>query len=117
MNYNDYEKYYYENGNISLEEYYLNNKLHRTDGPAYILYYENGNIKAEYYYLNSNYHRTNGPAKIYYYDNGNIKSKYYYFNDKIIDVNSDEEFEKYVKHLILKWIIMIIKSLTMKMEI
>ncbi len=74
MNYNDYKKYYYNNGNISYEHYYLNDNYHRTDGPAYISYYKNGNINREFYYLNG----------------------------KHIGVNSNKEFEKYVKHLILK---------------
>jgi len=43
---------YYEDGSISYEAYYLNDKRHRIDGPAYISYYENGSISYEAYYLN-----------------------------------------------------------------
>lgn len=46
------KKDYYPNGNISIEEYYLNEMLHREDGSAYIMYYDDGNICREIYYLN-----------------------------------------------------------------
>jgi len=42
---------YYENGKISSEFYYLNDKYHRTEGPAIIQYYENGKIRSEDYYI------------------------------------------------------------------
>ena len=60
----------------------MNDKWHRTDGPARIFYHKNGNIQAEEYYMNGDRHRTDGPAMIWYYDNGNIKSEEYYMNDK-----------------------------------
>ena len=41
-----------DNGKISSEEYYFNHKLHREDGPAFILYYKNGEIEREHYILN-----------------------------------------------------------------
>jgi antitoxin component YwqK of YwqJK toxin-antitoxin module len=37
-------KYYYLNGNILCEKYYLNDKLHREDGPAEIYYDKNGEL-------------------------------------------------------------------------
>jgi antitoxin component YwqK of YwqJK toxin-antitoxin module len=43
---------HYLNGKIRNEEYYLNGKRHRTDGPAYIDYYENGQAYRETYWLN-----------------------------------------------------------------
>jgi antitoxin component YwqK of YwqJK toxin-antitoxin module len=46
-------KNYYPKGNVSSEHYYLNNLLHRTDGPAIIDYYDtNGNISSKVYYVN-----------------------------------------------------------------
>ena len=44
----------YDNGDKC---WYLNGKVHRTDGPA--VEYVNGN---KYWYLNGKYHRTDGPA-------------------------------------------------------
>jgi hypothetical protein len=38
-------------------------------------YYDNGSIESEYYFLNEKYHRTDGPAAIYYYKDGNINYK------------------------------------------
>ena len=43
---------YYSNGQIQYEQYFLNDKIHREDGPAYISYYQNGKIQYEDYYLN-----------------------------------------------------------------
>jgi|ERR1700691_915888 len=58
-------------------EYYLNDKLHREDGPAVI--YSDGTIN---YYLNGKLHREYGPAVIwnngsfeYYINNNNITKK------------------------------------------
>ena len=51
---------------------YLNNELHRLDGPSWIGYYENGQIYFETWYLNNKLHRLDGPAYIEYYENGQI---------------------------------------------
>jgi antitoxin component YwqK of YwqJK toxin-antitoxin module len=74
------KKYYYRNGNVEMEGYYINGKLHREYGPAYIEYYESGNIKYEAYYINGLSHREDGPAVIWYYADGNIQRKLYYLN-------------------------------------
>ena len=74
--------YYYDNGKIRSEHYFLNNKLHREDGPALISYYENGEIASELYLLNDKWHREDGPTYIRYYENGNIYFEHYYLNDK-----------------------------------
>ena len=39
--------YYYDNGKIRSEHYFLNNKFHREDGPAYIYYSQDGKIERE----------------------------------------------------------------------
>ena len=68
--------------------YYLNGKLHNTNGPAAI--YPDGTMM---YYLNNKLHNTNGPAAIYpdgsvmYYINGicrnnNPLNTYYKYNTK-----------------------------------
>ena len=47
-----------------IERYYIKGTriYHREDGPAVIWYYKNGNIESEYYYINGKYHREDGPA-------------------------------------------------------
>jgi antitoxin component YwqK of YwqJK toxin-antitoxin module len=67
-----------------IEEEWLDKdgEFHREDGPAYIRYNENGNIDLEDYYLNGKTHREDGPASISYYNNGNIQCEYYYLNGK-----------------------------------
>ena len=42
---------HWPNGNIEYEEYLVDNKLHRTNGPARIGYYEDGSIRCESYYI------------------------------------------------------------------
>ena len=60
---------YHENGQVSYEVYYLDDKWHRVNGPARIWYYESGQIKHETYHLNKKCHRIDGPAIIWYYKN------------------------------------------------
>ena len=73
---------YYDNGQLEYEAYWLNGKRYRIDGPSWILYYENGQIEVEEYLLNDKYHREDGPAYIGYYENGQIKSEKYYINNR-----------------------------------
>ena len=66
----------YDNGDKC---WYLNGKLHRTDGPAI----ERAD-DSKYWYLNGEFHRTDGPAMEF--ANG---SKHWYINGKQY---SEEEF-------------------------
>jgi len=68
------------NGNIEYEEYAINNKTHRLNGPA-VIRYNNGSITNEEYYIDSKRHRLDGPADIGYDNNGNIKYVAYWIND------------------------------------
>lgn len=74
------------------KEWYLNNKLHREDGPA--VEYYNG---TKFWYLNGKLHREDGPA--IEYSNGD---KAWHFNNKRIKVNSQEDFERYINLIIFK---------------
>jgi len=47
----DHEIEYYANGNIWNEAYYIDDKLHRKDGPAVIEYNREGIITREEYWL------------------------------------------------------------------
>jgi antitoxin component YwqK of YwqJK toxin-antitoxin module len=49
------KKEYYPDGNLAYECYYLNGKIHRENGPAFIYYYKNGNIGSESHYINGKY--------------------------------------------------------------
>jgi len=74
--------WYNQNGTIESRHYYLDNKLHRKDGPAIIYYDNNGNIRTKTYYLNGVKHRTDGPAIIKYYQN-QICEELYYLNNEL----------------------------------
>lgn len=74
------ETYYYTDGNIESEWYFLKDEYHRENNPAVIQYYNSGNIRSEYYRKNGVRHREDGPAIIEYYSNGDIKHKQYYIN-------------------------------------
>jgi antitoxin component YwqK of YwqJK toxin-antitoxin module len=56
--------YYYPNGSIEMENFFLNGILHREDGPAKIMYNPDGSIYFEYFYLGGLKHRKDGPAII-----------------------------------------------------
>ena len=76
-------KFYYNNGNIKSISYYVNNKLHRLDGPAYISYYENGNIEYEGYYVHGKRHRLDGPAYSAYCEDGSVEIQKYFINGNV----------------------------------
>jgi antitoxin component YwqK of YwqJK toxin-antitoxin module len=69
---------YSQDGNTLEEIYYVNGKENRLDGPAYIRYYDNGNKQLEEYYINGEYYRADGPSLINYYENGNKSTEEYY---------------------------------------
>ncbi len=85
------KKCYHLNGNIRKKYFYVNNQVHREDGPAIICYYENGRLESEHYLLNNKYHRKNNPARIEYYKNENIKAEYYCQNNKLHRENGAAE--------------------------
>lgn len=64
------------------ERYYLNGKLHRTDGPAKVEYYDNGQISLEEHHINGLIHRDDGPAVEQYFVSGERSSVTYYKNGK-----------------------------------
>jgi len=72
---------YYNNGKVSLEEYWCNNKKHRLDGPAYINYDRNGIVRYVEYWLFNKKHRLGGPSDIIYNDNNIIIAEAYWINN------------------------------------
>jgi len=100
-----------------VQEWYLNEKLHRVDGPAvidseYQVWCLNGKIHRtdgpavidrdyQEWYLNGNLHRTDGPAII----NGEFQSWCldgieYYFNDWLEQIDATPEEKTMLR---LKW--------------
>ena len=81
---------YYKDSCKENEAWYLKGKLHRVDGPAFVLYNKSGNIQYEAWYFNRKRHRVDGPAYIWYYESGQIEQEDWYINgnqlnDKIIE--------------------------------
>ena|SRR5579859_1240760 len=90
--------------------WYLDNKLHRLDGPA--LEYSNGD---KYWFLNDQLHREDGPAieyatgsRFWLFHNQRHRldgpaieyadgRKCWYYYGKLISCSSQEEFERLIK--------------------
>ena len=81
---------FFPNGN----RHYFNSKgeIHRTNGPA-IIYHE-GNFWHKTYFLHGNFHRKDGPA----IENSRGHKEYWYYGNRI-DVESTEDFIRYIKLL------------------
>jgi len=70
--------------------WYLNGKIHREDGPACECV--NGD---KFWYKNGKMHREDGPAVEYA-----SGIKYYWYNGEFLEnINSNEEFKRYIKLL------------------
>jgi len=91
----EHKKYYYESGELWCEEWWLNGKRHRTDGPAFIGYYKSGKLECERWCLNGKIHRIDGPASIDFYESGELYYEEWYLNDKEL---SKEEFISSYEH-------------------
>ena len=79
------KRIYYENDKLIIEAYYLEDKIHRSDGPA-IAYYESGKITSKHYLFNGKWHRDNGPTYIEYNEDSSIKKEIYYLNGTVCDI-------------------------------
>ena len=77
----------YKTGANGDKYWHLDDKLHRTDGPAI----ENADGD-KYWYLDNKRYRTDGPA-IEFADG----DKVWYLDDKQIDCKSQEEFERLLR--------------------
>lgn len=97
--------------NIDGYEYYLNDILHREDGPAMEKYGE------QYWAINGHLHRIGGPAfigkySIQYYQDGNLHREdgpalilfssgqnhnYWAYHGEHLDCKSQKEFEQLIK--------------------
>jgi antitoxin component YwqK of YwqJK toxin-antitoxin module len=77
---------YYSDGSIRHERWYVNDELHRLDGPADICYYEDGPIRYEQWFVNGELHRLGGAAWTLYNGDGSIMSEHWWVNDINIDI-------------------------------
>ena len=75
---------YYESGEPWIKEWYLNDQLHRIDGPASIVYYLSGKVRFIEWWRNSKRHRTDGPAYIGRYETGEIYDCEWFLNGEEI---------------------------------
>lgn len=64
---------------IFLEEYYINGKVNRINGPAIIRYRNDGTIVQEQWFKDGKTHRKNGPAVIEYFGK-KVNCEQYYIN-------------------------------------
>jgi hypothetical protein len=85
---------YWPDGSKQREEYFLNGKYHRENGPARQGWYENGTKRYEAYYINGTYHREDGPTRQSWNNIGTKETEEYWLNDKIY---SKEDWLKKVK--------------------
>jgi antitoxin component YwqK of YwqJK toxin-antitoxin module len=65
------------NGKIVGEEYLIDGKLERLNGPAYISYRQDGTILFEKYYVDGKLYRLSGPVVVVYDKNGKIDKEQY----------------------------------------
>lgn len=89
---------FYPDGKISSQQFLLNERHHRANGPAITYYFQSGNIDEEFYFTNGILHRVDGPAYIAYLFNGDIANKEYYLNDdQYEDENIIDNWELFCK--------------------
>lgn len=70
--------WYFKDGNVGCEDWYLEGKLHREDGPARIWHYSSGGVESEDWYQHGKLHRENGPAVVWYHPDGSIQDETWY---------------------------------------
>jgi antitoxin component YwqK of YwqJK toxin-antitoxin module len=82
-----------EDGSIESEEWCLDDKYHRSDGPAVVWYYKDGSIESEVWYLDGKRHRLDGPAEVQYYEDGSIYSEGWYLDNKQLTKEEVEDLK------------------------
>jgi MORN repeat variant len=97
-------KYYYKNGTVGSELFYLDGNMHGLQKD----YYESGNIKHKAYLKNG----IKEGEDIYYYKNGKIESKkfwlnnkqfgdaYWYYENGVLETFNSFDFQQHCRYLI-----------------
>lgn len=65
-----------QDGEIIVEQWWINGNRHRVDGPAYVEY-NNGEIIREEWWVNGKFHREGGPATVRYVNNRVVYEEWY----------------------------------------
>jgi len=86
---------YHPNGQKRYEEWYLNGKYHRDNGPDYQEWYDNGQKRLESWWLNNKLHREDGPALQRWSENGQKEYEWWWLtNNRYKRENWVEELKK-----------------------
>lgn len=72
-------EYFIDTDIVSYREWRVNDKLHRTNGPAFIRYHRNGKVSEEHWFEDGNPHYLKYPAEVWYFDDGIIRYQRYWF--------------------------------------
>mgnify|MGYP001469735970 CR=1 FL=1 len=70
-------------GQLRWVMYYLNGRLHRKGGPAFVYYRPDGVLQRAYYYRWSRLHRDDGPATVTRLLSGAIVHEFYLNGEKV----------------------------------
>lgn len=82
---------WYDNGQLSCEEWRVNGLFHRLDGPALRWWYKRGRLEREAWYINGNRHRLDGPAFRSWYGDGHLEEESWYING--VRYETEAEFQ------------------------
>ena len=80
---------YYGNGQLEVEQFYVNDRRHNPNGPAYSSWYSNGQLQYEADWNNNVRHNLNGSSRRWYM-NGQLQKEEYWIDGKQL---TKEEFE------------------------
>ena len=89
--------FYYKNGNVNYAVWYENDTRHRLDGPAVINYYPDGSVQYEAWWQNDRHHRLDGPSEILYNEDGTVNQETWYYLGEEMPVTNQEEFDALVE--------------------
>ena len=92
-----HRRWFYENGQLWIQSWHLNGRLHRKDGPAREQFYENGQLWNQSWHLNGQRHREDGPAKEWFNEDGRLTSQEWRLNGQPL---SEENWLKAVKTIL-----------------
>lgn len=72
---------FHDNGSLLCETFRLKNgKLHNTSGPAYRFWYKNGQLCYEGFWIEDKMHNTSGPAVRTWLETGELASEQFYID-------------------------------------
>jgi len=72
----------YDDGTVKREEWLVDGKYHRTDGPALVQYRPDGSVEYEMWFVDDKCHRADGPALVQYRPDGTVELEEWYADGK-----------------------------------